>query len=70
MSKKEVLDPKAEQKQLESQVVQQALDCLQEMVNRYEQCDFVLVGKSKCQLTHVQETVKLAHQVRSLLGNP
>lgn len=52
---------------LEEEVIEQAIQKLSSMVKRYCDKEFITRGKTKCDLHHLQESVKLAHQIRSLI---
>lgn len=64
------MDPKETQLKLETKLVDQTICLLEKLVHRYGTQDFVVVNKKKCELSHIQESVKIAHQLRSLIGNP
>lgn len=51
-------------KKLEKQVIKLTTDKLEKMIKRYWGLDY----HGGCSLLHIAEMVKLAHQVRSLLG--
>jgi hypothetical protein len=56
------MDPKEKLKELEVKTVALCLAKLEEMNTRYEAGNF-----HGCPLTHLEESVKLAHRVRSLV---
>lgn len=53
---------------LECKVICKAIAKLESMTARLESGEFILVNRKPCELAHIQECVKLAHQVRSLLN--
>jgi hypothetical protein len=39
----------------------------QEMIEEHGECDFIIFNNKECELAHLDEMVKLAHKIRSLL---
>lgn len=58
------MDPVAKLKELEAKIVEASLVKLEKLIERGSKKDF-LAG---CPIHHNGELVKLAHQIRSLLG--
>lgn len=58
------MDPKEQLKKLEEETIKKCLEKLADMVEKHEDKAFL----KKNELHHLSETVKLCHQVRSLLS--
>lgn len=39
----------------------------QELTQEHGECDFIIFNDKECELAHLDEMVKLAHKIRSLL---
>lgn len=39
----------------------------QELTQAHGECDFIIFNDKECELAHLDEMVKLAHKIRSLL---
>lgn len=55
---------------LEEIIVTKGVEKLENLVDGYLAGNFIALGKNKCPIHHLAEAVKLAHQIRSLLGEP
>lgn len=66
-TEKKIMDTATKLKELEDKIIALGMAQLEALVEDYGQCKFKVLGKKACKEAHMEEMVKLAHRIKSLL---